>query len=180
MQDAYDFIKMLRYDDGVTFSKLKSSVFPIIIKFLRNNNGTIEEAEDIFNAAILVLLESSKAITQWDNFLAYFIKICRNKWIDELNSKTKIVKINDFAIDNLADTPYNPTKDKQSQMLYSAIENLDLRSQQVIQLLLKGKSNTEIAAIMGFKNTQAVADKKKSCMKKLKRDLDNYKELQDE
>ncbi len=56
-------------------------------------------------------------------------------------------------------------------MLLDALHKLDRRSLAVMEASLNGKTNDEIAAKMGFLNSQAVADKKKNCKKKLIRIL---------
>jgi DNA-binding CsgD family transcriptional regulator len=100
-----------------------------------------------------------------------------------LKRKQQIPIVDDFIIDRLCDAPYNATEDKKYQLLFSAIDKLDKKCKRLIMLNMEGKTNTEIALIMGFKNSQAVADKKNSCKKMLREAIVNskeYRELIDE
>jgi FixJ family two-component response regulator len=58
-------------------------------------------------------------------------------------------------------------EDQKYHAFIEALNELDPRSQAVMEASLNGKSNEEIAQDMGFINPQAVADKKKNCKKKL-------------
>lgn len=66
------------------------------------------------------------------------------------------------------------TEEVEAEKYYAFIEalnGLDPKSHAVMEASLNGKSNDKIAAEMGFINSQAVADKKKNCKKKLIRIL---------
>jgi DNA-binding NarL/FixJ family response regulator len=68
------------------------------------------------------------------------------------------------------------TENKRYYAFLNALHDLDPRSQAVMEASLNGKANDEIAAELGFINSQAVADKKKNCKKKLIRILAGYTE----
>ena len=169
MRDEVDLIQGLKENDTKTVDLLRKTLFPRVKRQILNNSGTPEDAEDMFNSVILTVLEKieNDTLTVTCKFSTYFMAICKNLWQQELRKRKQMPAADDFMLNNFADTPYNPTKDQQCRMLYSAVEKLDAKSAKLIMLMLEGKSNSEIAKLMNFKNTQAVADKKHSCMKKL-------------
>ena len=173
-----DFLKGLKENDSKTVEQLRKTLFPSVRKLILSNSGTLEDAEDIFHEAIFIVLEKieNDTLKVSDSFSAYFMGICKNLWYKELERKKPVT--DDFTMETLIDEPYNPTKDKQNQMLYYALDKLDARDKELIMLDMAGIKNPEIAKIMGFKNAQAVADRKNSCMIKLKKEIAKSKEYQ--
>lgn len=82
-----------------------------------------------------------------------------------------------YDMDELAEE--EETENKKYYAFLEALHDLDPRSQAVMEASLNGMTNDEIAAEMGFINSQAVADKKKNCKKKLIRILAGYSEFRE-
>ena len=61
----------------------------------------------------------------------------------------------------------------------TALNELDPYSKTIMDACLNGKTNEEIAIEFGFKNIQAVADKKKNCKKRLIQILHQYAEYKE-
>ena len=191
-------------DDRKIVNQMRTSIFPMVKKWVQKNKGTLEDAEDIFNDAILIMHEKIKNNTLTINckFSTYFMSICMHLWHKVLRKRLQMPIAFDFEIDGFVDIsyeltedekavmidefidiPYDSTEDEKYEIYLSVFDRLDPRCKELIKLKTENKSNAEIARIMNFKNTQAVADKKKSCMKKLVKELaknKDYKEFKDE
>ena len=185
MCHAVDFLKGLKENDRKTIDKLKTTIFPMLISWMQDRQGVLEDTEDIFNDAILIVLNKirNNSLTLCCEFPTFFIAICKNLWRQKLRKKSQMPIANNIVIEELSDTPYDSTKDIKHQIYLSVFDKLDPGCKELIKLKTENRSNAEIAKIMGFKNAQAVADKKKSCMKKIAKEIaksKEYKEFKDE
>ncbi len=168
-----DFIKGIKENDNKIIEQLRKEIFPLIRNYILSNSGTLEDAKDIFNDAFLEVFKKIKNddLILTTRFSNYFMTVCNNKWKKKLRKRKNMPTTDDFETVQLIYKPYDSTKDKLSQLFYSELGKLDTRSQELIQLTLDGKKNQEIAKIMDFKTTQAVADKKNSVLNNLKNRL---------
>jgi RNA polymerase sigma factor (sigma-70 family) len=157
--------------------------FPIITGWIKKNSGSVEDAGDIFHEGFIVILRriKDKDLSLESSFSTYLFAICKNLWFQQLRKKSKIksVELTDLTDPIETDTA-NEIEEMRLIIYLKQFNLLESKCKQLLLLYRDKKSLPEIMQIMGFKNTQAVADKKKNCRKKL---IDNvmkckeYKEL---
>ena len=105
-------------------------------------------------------------------------------WFKELRLRSRFRNdpVDGFC-DLLADEERDETAERKLKIYLKQLNMLEQKCKELLLLYCKKKSLSEIMTMMGFKNAQAVADKKKNCRKKLVANLLNckeYKELQSE
>ena len=89
----------LRSEDNASFAVLYQYYFPPIATYITNNYGRNEDAEDIFQEAIIVLLHK---VRQPDFQLTaalktYLFSICRHLWLKRLRDN-KLLPVADVEI----------------------------------------------------------------------------------
>lgn len=148
--------------------------FKTISGWIQKNNGTEEDSEDIFNDAIVILLNKidSEALTLHCQLSTYFFSICKHLWFHECRKRRRVILSNDVG-DDYSDSIYDNSDDEKYELLTEIMNNLDERSKDMFKHIFNNRSYAEIAYIMNFKNAQAVADKKKNCIKKILSELVN-------
>jgi len=173
-----DILSRLKARDRSAIELVYKCLFPSIYGWVSLNSGTREDAEDVFHDSLLSLiikLDMDKVQLTCD-FSTYFISICRNKWFQILYKRKRQTQIScencrAFSYDMHEMAEEEEIANNRYCAFIEALHDLDSRSQAVMEASLNGKSNEEIAMEMGFINSQAVADKKKNCKKKLIRIL---------
>ncbi|MDY8138109.1 sigma-70 family RNA polymerase sigma factor [Aquimarina sp. 2201CG5-10] len=80
-------------DDSV-IRLLYNTLFPKVLSFVKNNKGSKDDAQEIFNDAIyqLIVRAKVKGVQINTSFEAYFYTICKNLWYKELNKRKKEVR----------------------------------------------------------------------------------------
>ncbi len=80
--------------DDRTIRNTYSSVFPKVISFVKNNKGSYEDAEEIFQDALFQVITRAKikGIEIKSSFEAYLFTVCKNLWYKELNKSKKEVR----------------------------------------------------------------------------------------
>lgn len=81
------------------FNETYSQYFPMVKRFVLKNNGTITDAEDIFQETMIVLLEKLRQ----DNFVltatlkTYVMAIAKNLWLKKLNAPKQAFSLSDIS-----------------------------------------------------------------------------------
>ena len=177
---------MIRYSDEAIIEGLrlrKENIIKYVYKeyfsmtrhLIINNSGTGQDAEDVFQDA-LVIVYNRIMIDQLElnsTFKTFLYSICRNIWMQQLEKRKKFK--NEFIdFETITEIP-EPTLEeiydieKKKNKLYQLhFLNLSDDCQKVIQLFLKKISLREIANIMGYKTEKYAKTRKFDCKEELK------------
>lgn len=173
-------------NDRTIIKYLYESQYPVIHGWIKKNSGNEYDANDIFHETFLIILRKLKKEKLTINccFTTYFFSISKHLWLQELRKRSRIhtkdiQEFNEISIEE-SDTEL---EEKKLDIFLEQINRLETKCRDLMLLHCQKKSLSEIKNLLGFINTQAVADKKKNCRKKLIQNLLNckeYKELQSE
>src|SRR5438105_3491460 len=90
MKDA-QVIELLKANNYSKASQKLYAYFPVIKKLVLKNNGTKQDAEDIYQEALIILMRKSREA----NFMltcsvnTYLYSVCRFLWNDRLKARNK-------------------------------------------------------------------------------------------
>jgi RNA polymerase sigma factor (sigma-70 family) len=177
---------MIRYSDEAIIEGLrlrKENIIKYVYKeyfsmtrhLIINNSGTGQDAEDVFQDA-LVIVYNRIMIDQLElnsTFKTFLYSVCRNIWMQQLEKRKKfknefidfetITEIPEPTIEEIYDIEKKKNKLYQLHFL-----NMSDDCQKVIQLFLKKISLREIANIMGYKTEKYAKTRKFDCKEELK------------
>jgi len=90
-----DIIKLIRKgeESSEMISYLYEQHLPKIVQYIRKNNGTREQANDIFQDALLALCVEIKKERYKEEYEigGFLFQVCRNKWINEAKKSQRLV-----------------------------------------------------------------------------------------
>jgi len=177
---------MIRYSDEAIIEGLrlrKENIIKYVYKeyfsmtrhLIINNSGTGQDAEDVFQDA-LVIVYNRIMIDQLElnsTFKTFFYSVCRNIWMQQLEKRKKFK--NEFVdFETITEIP-EPTieeiydiEKKKNKLYQLHFLNMSDDCQKVIQLFLKKISLREIANIMGYKTEKYAKTRKFDCKEELK------------
>lgn len=150
-----------------------ASNYEYVKKFILSNNGSENDAKDIFQDAIIVMYEKS----QNEDFnlscalRTYLYSIAKNIWLNRLRKTGKYIQINsDYEEIDVDSNGLEKLEQNELTKYYSQLLNkVDKESQKVLRLYYyEKKKMKEIAQIMGYANEQVAKNKKLRCIKKLR------------
>ena len=151
--------------------QIYTQYFDSIAQYILNNKGTIEDAKDIFQDAMMVIYEKTQ---QAEFKLQYSLHtflytICRNIWLKKLRNKSsKEVSLPDNMELIAEDTFEEEILWRGKEALYrEKFKQLGGDCQQVLQSFLKGLSMEKIAKQMGFSSIGYAKKRKYKCKNKL-------------
>lgn len=91
MNSDHAFLQRLRNKEGRAIYQLYRLYFPTIEKYISLNSGSKEDAEDIFQEAVLIFLSrvSNDGFLLTASIKTYIFSVCRNLWLKQLRQKSR-------------------------------------------------------------------------------------------
>ncbi|MEI6061472.1 MAG: sigma-70 family RNA polymerase sigma factor [Bacteroidota bacterium] len=180
----YAIVEGLRLNSDFIIRYVYKEFFPAIKYFIKNNSGYEEDAEDIFQEALLVILTKIKDddFELSSSFITYLYSICRNIWLQKLKRKRMTSKNQDelthfLDIQDVEKEVFIENEEKY-QSFIRQFEHLSGDCQKLLKLFLTKKSSKEIADHMGYKSEFYAKTKKHLCKEALKKLVENDPDLQ--
>jgi len=168
----------------LALKNLYIKLFPIIKSYIQKNNGTQEDAADIFQDAIVVFYEKVRLdeFQLSSSIRTYIYSVCRHLWLNKLRAQKKVISLNDES-KNITIDPVSISilgSKERNDYLKQLLESIGKDCNKILVLYyfdrLKMK---EIARTMNFANDQVAKNKKSSCLKKLKSIVSGSPRLKD-
>lgn len=157
---------------------------PKIIKLILKNSGDKEDAEDVFQDALVFVYQklNENKLHLTCTLSTYTYAVCRNIWMNKLRRKSKMISSEDYLKDISCDSIsiFEEFEKKEKQFLFQKhFLRLGESCQKILLLFFNGKSMLEISKIMNY-SPGYTRKKKFECTKKLSDKIEtdkNYKEL---
>lgn len=166
-------IQRIRQGDESALVHVYRTNIVMVRKFILDNSGREEDADDMLQDALVVLWEN---VTHGDFDLTskistYVYSVVRNKWLREI-SKRKIGKTSNVDDYVVAEERIDVLKDivhrEEYQIILKCIGDLGSTCRKVLTMFyLEEKGMEEIARELKFANTDVAKAKKWQCKKEL-------------
>lgn len=157
----------------MNINKIYTDNFGTIKSFILQNNGSICDAQDVFQDALSIAWYNYR-VGKFDpskgSFDAYLIVIAKNKWIDQLRKKKKILiqsveYIEDKTDDNIEDL--ENTEQKIEKLLFT-FQQIGDKCKEILHAYYYQKERLDTIAVRFGTNADVIKTQKNRCMKKLK------------
>ena len=172
-----DIIKGIALGDSRIINKIYKSFYPSIAFMILGNNGTDDEAKDVFQEAVMVLYDK---ITQ-QNFelnckLSTFLyAVSRRIWLKQLSRKghpANTSDISDFEdiLQVEEDMQHHQEIEKKYDQMNEAMHQLGEPCQTLLKdFYIKDLSMQEIRDKFGYTNSDNAKTQKYKCLQRLKK-----------
>ncbi len=170
-----EFVEGIRQHSKIKMEQLYKLHFPMVLQFILNNNGTQEDAKDIYQESIMVLYNkvqegSFKLQSQLKTFL---YSVSRHLWLKKLQAKknyTALVK--DFEESIPVEENWDKLFEKEIQfkILNLALEQLGQPCKAILEeFYIQGLSMEDLSEKFGYTNADNAKNQKYKCLLRLKK-----------
>ena len=146
------YIDALANNDSAIIQSIYKKFVPKVVSYIRNNSGDNDQAQDVVQEVMIVLFNQAKAkkLQLTCPFDAYFILLCKRKWLNEIKkSSNKGVTMDDDLPSNneLTDEMVTETEmfDEKQQLFDTIFQKLGDKCQELLKLSFAIKSMEEVA-----------------------------------
>ncbi len=171
-----EFIEGLRSGNNAILKALYKKYFQLVLKYIVNNNGTQEAAQDIYQECIIVLYENTQnpEFQLHCQLQTYIYSIARRLWLKQLKKagKTYLMKEEDEV--DLADVAEDLNKHLQKESHFEKLQmSMNQLGEPCVSLIrdfyLNHLSMDEISEKFGYTNADNAKNQKYKCLQRLKR-----------
>ncbi len=166
-----DYLRGIREGSPEVIRQFYSKYFGSILQYITQNNGTPDDAKDVFQDAIMVIFQKAKTpdFQLQYSIHTYLYTICRNTWLKKIRNKSDRwgTLPEDLVLkDENAFEEEILWRDKE-RLYREKFKELGEACQKVLTLFLKGISMTDIAETMGFSSVGYAKKRKYKCKNQL-------------
>lgn len=152
----------------------------MILFLVTKNNGSEEDAEDVFQDSLIIVFKKIKA-NEFDlscSFRTYLYSVSRNLWLQKLSKRKQFSREFSDVETYITMTDYALSEKNQDELekfrLYQQhFLTLNDDCQKVLMLFMKKVSLKEIAIEMGYKTEKYAKTRKYLCKEELKKRIIN-------
>lgn len=171
-----DLIRGILDDDHHALKVLYKSHFPMVLNFILNNNGTEQEAGDIYQEAIIIFYKKIRDNTFELNckIKTFIYSICRRLWFNTLKEKkiqiNRILDIENYIIIDKNEENEILDNTRNFRIMNKSLVKLGEPCRTIlIDFYINSISMKEIMLKMGYANTGTAKNQKYKCLQRLKR-----------
>ncbi|MCB9081959.1 MAG: RNA polymerase sigma factor [Lewinellaceae bacterium] len=175
MHEDQRYIEGLKRGDEKVIQEIYSRYSGFIKNWINQNNGSADDAQDVFQDALLALFEraGNQGITLTSPFQALLFTVCRNKWLDRLRHKTREGEVRNQEelryegeaadTDTLAFAEAAEEEQRRQKCLEATFRQLTERCQQLLTFLQQEVAVDDIALRLSMSGANAVYQARFKC-----------------
>jgi RNA polymerase sigma factor (sigma-70 family) len=162
-------------NDRETIEKIYSRHFGMVQSLVINNNGSGDDARDIFQEAMIVLYEKSRSpeFQLSCQLKTYLYSVCRRLWLKKLSKANRYVpEINGMAdlVPVEEELDAHEKRNFEFNLMEAALSRLGEPCKSLLEAYyLQKKSMSDIAAGFGYTNPDNAKNQKYKCLIRLRK-----------
>ncbi len=168
-------LKGLAENDKTAVEALYRDNYTAIQSFILNNNGSVDEARDIFQEAMIVLYEKSKSPSFELNcqIKTYLYSVCRRLWLKrllQLNKYSSQVESMEETIPIEEEIEDHEKKNEDFILMENAMAKIGEPCKSLLDAYyIQKKTMQDIAVEFGYTNSDNAKTQKYKCLVRLKK-----------
>lgn len=165
----------LAKDDKKAVETIYKQNYNTIQALVINNNGTADDAKDVFQEAMIVLYQKVKTGSFELNcqIKTYLYSVCRRLWLKRLLHQNKFFSSNDHHEEIVIvdeDIEEHEKRDVEFSMMEKAMNSLGEPCKSLLEAFyLQKRQMQDIASSFGYTNADNAKNQKYKCLMRLKK-----------
>ena len=170
-----ELLDAVRRQESAALHLIYKTYFPMILHFVVNNNGTEQEAKDVYQESIIVLYENAR-LPEFEltcKIKTYLYSVCRRLWLKKIAEKSRFVgKVEDFEAFLPLDNGQAEMEDREEQyrLMRDSLVQLGEPCRTLMEdFFVHRLSMQQITDKMGYTNADNAKNQKYKCLMRLKK-----------
>jgi len=171
----YQLLEGLAAHSNEALEHLYAVYYPMALNLVVTNCGFDADAKDIFQEAVIVLYEKSRAegFELRCKLRTYLYSVCRHLWLKRLQQRgrqTELYGELETAVDLSADLEVHGLRDEQFEHMANAMGQLGEPCRTILEdYYLNRLSMQDIVEKFGYTNSENAKNQKYKCLMRLKK-----------
>jgi len=181
-QSDQDTLKGLKTSDNKAYEILYKFYYPSVRNFICKNNGCEDDAKDVFQETIIVLLEKipKDDFTLRSSLKTYIFAISSNIWLKRLRDANKIVKT-ELSMYEKYLTDYEEAEEKEIEVhqtnikkVLNAFRKISDKCKVILTAIFYDEKNIEaVTKEFGYTNKHNAQNQKYKCLEQARKGVEN-------
>lgn len=170
------FIEGLRANSNEILTALYKKYYNIVLKLIVSNNGTQDEAQDIYQETIIIVFENVKKPSFELNcqLQTYIYSIAKRLWLKQLKKNGKTFLFKEGEEENVADVTNDLSEHfKKEDDIFKMNQSMELLGEPcntiITDFYVLKLSMDDIAEKFGYTNSDNAKTQKYKCLQRLKK-----------
>lgn len=176
-EKEHHLLKGLAENDTKAINAIYASNFSLIQALVLNNNGSYDDARDIFQEAMVILYEKSKSAEfhLTCQIKTYLYAIAKRLWLKKLKHHGLFVSNTDLSLMEQVipveeDLEIAKKRDDEFTLMETAFQKIGEPCKSLLEAFyIKKKSMMELVEQFGYTNTDNAKNQKYKCLMRLKK-----------
>ncbi|MBX3165231.1 MAG: sigma-70 family RNA polymerase sigma factor [Bacteroidetes bacterium] len=171
-----EFVEGLRCGDSHVLNALYKKYYTIVLKFIVNNSGSQEAAQDIYQETIIILYQNVRKpeFELSAQLQTYIYSIAKRLWLKQLKKNGKTFLFSENQEEDVMDVSEDMTEYVQKEMdiekMNKSLQELGEPCATLIKdFYVQKLSMEEIADKFGYTNADNAKNQKYKCLQRLKK-----------
>jgi RNA polymerase sigma factor (sigma-70 family) len=169
-----NLLKALANNDSKATETIYKDNFNMVLNFILNNNGSYDEARDIFQEAMITLYQKAKSesFVLTSQIKTYLYSVCRRLWLKRLQQLGKttngIENFDTVIVED--DVEIHERQNAELGIMDRALNSLGEPCKSLLEAFyMEKKSMDQIALMFGYTNADNAKNQKYKCLIRLKK-----------
>jgi len=173
--NAQLLLRGLANNDSKAIDTIYKDNFSTVQAFILNNNGTYDDARDIFQEAMITLYEKAKSesFVLTSQIKTYIYSVCKRLWLKRLQQMGRYVAAGEGLEETLPvemDIEFHEKRNVEFAIMERALNSLGEPCKSLIEAYyIHKKGMTDIATHFGYTNADNAKNQKYKCLMRLKK-----------
>jgi RNA polymerase sigma factor (sigma-70 family) len=172
-----EFVAAIRRGDDRALAQLYRLHLPMVSHYVLQNNGTEDEAKDVYQEGVMVFYEKVRdgSLELSCQIKTYLYAVCRRLWLKRLTEKTRFGgRLDDhepfLETGAEADLVEAEERDRKFATMAQALDRLGEPCRSLLEgFYLLDKSMQQLTAEFGYTNADNAKNQKYKCLVRLKK-----------
>jgi RNA polymerase sigma factor (sigma-70 family) len=173
----HKIVSDLKNRNNAAFDLLYTFYYPTIERFVKSNSGTSDDARDVFQETIIVLLDKvpKKDFVLTSSIKTYIFAVASNIWLKRLRDAKKITQLSDnFDMEDLSFSEWEQREEsKANHNIVQRMLNKVTRHcyHFLAKTFLSGATREKLIEEMGYRNSHTFDNQKYKCLEQARKTI---------
>lgn len=148
------YLKGIADNDLSILKKIYSESLPEVVKYVKRNSGTLDDAKDVFQEGILVIYKKVKEdkLVLTTEFHVFLFIVCKRIWLKKIKKKSNkevtLEGLEEYGIEDNFEEQFIQTR--KWKLFNEKFQLLAEECREVLKMFFKGASGKDISDKMGY------------------------------
>lgn len=171
-----EFLDGIRDNNDQVLSALYKKFYGVVLRYVMNNSGSEEEAQDIYQETIIVLFRkvSSGNFELSSSLQTYIYSVASKLWLKQLQKNAPLMRLNEQGENEEMDVANDLSEHEELEQnilkMSSSLQELGEPCKTLIEdFYVQQLSMDQIAEKFGYTNSDNAKNQKYKCLQRLKK-----------